>query len=103
MSWTVAQNESAVSTFYTLPLTEDAGSLFATFTRWPAGGVLNLTAPIPTANTTATLLGHAGALEWVPLVPGGAGVSITLPLFSPGAAPCDYAWAVRMTGILNAE
>ena len=102
MSWTVAQNESAVDTFYTLPLTEDAGSLFATFTRWPTGGVLNLTAPIPTTNTTATLLGHTGVLEWVPLVPGGAGISIALPVFSPGTAPCDYAWAVRLTGIMNA-
>ena len=103
MPWTVAQNESAVATFYTLPLDGNPGSLYATMIQWPSGGVLNLTAPIPTANTTATLLGHSGSLDWAPLVPGDSGVSITLPVFAPGTAPCDYAWSVRLTGILNAN
>lgn len=100
--WSVAQNESAVAAYYTQPLSGPPGTLYAITTAWPAEGVLNLTAPISSANTTAALLGYDGALAWSPLVPGGPGLSITLPLFAPGTAPCDYAWAIRLTDIANA-
>jgi len=51
--WSVCQNETATSVFYT----RKSDRLYAVFTEWPSGNVLEMQCPIATAKTEITMLG----------------------------------------------
>ncbi len=70
--------------------------VYAFFMAWPEDGRLHLGALAKTAESGATiekveLLGRAGALKFEH---SDRGLSVALP----AAAPCRYAWALRITG-----
>lgn len=93
-----AQNDTAAGVWYTsLPA---AGAVYAIATAWPAKGALTLTQPIPTASTTATLLGwDGGALTVTPTNGlGQPGLTVELPPLSP-SQPLQHAWTVKLVGV----
>jgi alpha-L-fucosidase len=98
-----AQNETAAAAWYTAASAAPGADVYALLLRWPAGGVLRLTAPVAGAGARATLLTAGGAVACaVAGAPGGApGVTITLPAYAPDLAGTgtDVAWAVRLEGV----
>jgi alpha-L-fucosidase len=90
------QNETAASAWYTASPT---GGVNAIITAWPAGGALSLATPVTGDETTAALLGY-GAVQWAPATAKGApGVTVALPNFGQGKAPCDNAWTIVFTNV----
>ncbi len=90
------QNETAAGAWYTA---SPGGQVNAIITAWPAGGALSLAFPVTGDATTATLLGF-GAVQWAPATAVGApGLTVTLPNFGQGMAPCENAWTVVLTNV----
>ena len=79
--------------------TSKTDATYAIALEWPSAGMLNLSAPIPTASTTVTLLGLPDVkLSWKTLVEHN-GIMITVPHLSVAELPCKWAWVFKMTDI----
>ena len=85
--WKHAQSETDVSTFYT----RKGRMLYAIFTEWPAGNVLNLRAP--TTVRKVFMLGLDGTLDWMM---NDDGVHISIPPLTPDQVPCQHAWVLKI-------
>jgi alpha-L-fucosidase len=96
-----AQNETAAAAWYTASSAAPGADVFALLLRWPAGGVLNLTAPVAGAAMRATLLTAGGGVACAIKGTGARGVTVTLPAYAPDLAGTgtDVAWAVRLEGV----
>lgn len=80
--WTVCQNETSSSVFYTTRKFQDKGSnsetrLYAIFTKWPTNNMLPLQCVVPTRATKISFVGiqhhdlsaeNANGLEYRPIV-----------------------------------
>jgi len=90
------QNDSTTPDIW---YTSKPGVTYAIALEWPTTGLLNLTCPIPMANTTITLLGLPDVkLSWTRLMPC-FGISITVPPLSVAELPCQWARVFRMTNV----
>jgi len=90
------QNETAANVSYTQRT--DLESVYAIFNYWPADFTVNLEYPQPGGSTVMTLLGSGMTLKYSY---NNGIVSIQLPVFTPDNFPCDYAWVIKMTNLLN--
>ncbi|XP_015750462.1 PREDICTED: alpha-L-fucosidase-like [Acropora digitifera] len=78
--------------------TSKAGAVYAISLEWPAKGVLNLSAPKPSASTKVTLLGLPSLkLNWKS---GKNGIMIMIPNLNIAELPCQWAWVFKMTGVM---
>ena len=86
---------SGAEVYYTAR--QQSGAVFAIFFSWPEeDGVLRLSLPRATAQTTATLLGTGERLLWA--VPEHAvGVSVTMGKRPPAGS--RWAWVVELGGL----
>lgn len=73
-------------------------AVYAMFLQWPEGGfaVLNEPALDPPRTAQVELLGY-GPLQWAPMKP--VGLQVLLPRLSVNQMPCQWAWALRLTGV----
>ena len=95
--WPVAQRENDTNTYYTRKL--DAPILHAIVLDWPEDNIVRLRAPTPAPSTVVTMLGYAQPLAWT--ADGAGGLAVTLPLFTPRTMPCQHAWTLRLSDIVN--
>jgi alpha-L-fucosidase len=117
--WNVCQNETLSSVFYT----KKEDRLYAIFLKWPSNNLLVLKCVTATDSTEVRFLGldasnaFGGLIPWTPLVSlkeselsrhrnaavadiqHSAGVEVMLPLLTPDVIPCQYAWALVITGV----
>ena len=128
--WSVAQNDTAASAFYTAataaaapeaaapaaaapaPAATPAGGagtaasvVYAILLAWPPSGAVTLVAPTGAANaTTVTLIGNgATQCAWQPRGAAGApGIVVTMPAIAPGSAlGATSAWVLRIVGLAD--
>lgn len=78
--WYTSQNNSA--------------SVYAILLDWPSSNQLSLGSPMTSSQTTVSMLGHQGNLQWKAGT-GGAGVVVSLPAIKP----CDWAWVLKFQKI----
>lgn len=73
--------------------------IYASLLSWPRTN-LTLAAPVPSANTTVTLVGYKGpAFQWLPLPT--QGLQVVVPNIHLDDIPCQWAWVLKLTNILN--
>jgi alpha-L-fucosidase len=88
------QNETATSTWYTAK----AGTVYATFLAWPAGGVLKLQQPVTSPTTQVQLLGFGQVTSWTSL--GASGLSVTLPAIPPSIPLAKFTgWTLALSNV----
>ena len=96
--WSVAQNDTAASAWYT----STSSAVYTILLAWPASGAVALVAPTGVAGATNITLvgGSAGSLAWVPLRAAGApGIVVTMPAVAPGSAlAAASAWTLKIEG-----
>jgi Alpha-L-fucosidase C-terminal domain len=121
--WNVCQNETSSSVFYT----KKDDRLYAIFLRWPFNNSLLLNCVTATESTEVRFLGiDASApvdrrIPWTPIVSlnesqqrhqrnaafeesqPSAGVEVMLPLLTPDVIPCQFAWALVITGFAESS
>jgi len=91
-----AQNDTASSVWYT----SKAQTVYAIALKWPDTGMLKLTVPKASANTTAYLLGDpTGKQLTIVADPSGTGLTITLPSLTVSQLPSLYAWTVKLSNV----
>ena len=73
---------------------DNATSVYAIILDWPSNNQLTLAVPTTSSQTTVTILGNQGNLQWKAGA-GGAGVVVTLP----AKKPCDWAWALKFQNV----
>lgn len=87
------KNES-VSVWYT----SKGPAVYAIFLHWPEDGALRLESPVPTSFTKVKMLGVQAELKWT--VSPGKGLLISLPALPLPALPAEFAWTVKLKGVL---
>jgi alpha-L-fucosidase len=126
--WTVCQNETASSAFYTTK----EGVLYAHFTEWPDSNILHLTRAVASQQTRITMLGlyddDKVALNWQGgrevspssttttttrdsrrlgnddyIIMEQTGIQVSLPVLNPAKVPCQHAWVLALTNIANID
>ena len=80
--------------------TSNAESVYAIVLVWPTNGTLLLGAPKPSVDTTTVrLLGYPKPFSWTSLSPGG--MNITMPTIPFYEMPCQWAWVLKIDGLMN--
>jgi len=93
-AWREQKDNVTAGVWYTARPQEKA--FFAIFFDWPLDGTLVLNEPVVVpGKTEVVLLGHK-PLKWEPAKP--AGLKIFLPQLNYSQMPCQWAWALRLTG-----
>ena len=79
--------------------TSKPGLTYAIVLEWPKADTLSLGVPVPTEETTVTLLGLPGVkFSWKQLSVD-KGIIITIPPLSVSDLPCQWAWVFRMSNV----
>ncbi|TNN78228.1 Plasma alpha-L-fucosidase [Liparis tanakae] len=92
-AWRVQQDAVTPKIWYTFKPQEN--SIFALLLEWPNNGSVILSEPVTQGHTQVMLVGH-GLLEWEPVKP--SGLRVLLPQLAIGQMPCQWAWALMLTG-----
>uniref|UniRef100_G1SR53 Alpha-L-fucosidase n=1 Tax=Oryctolagus cuniculus TaxID=9986 RepID=G1SR53_RABIT len=79
--------------------TSKGPAVYAIFLHWPEDGVLRLESPVPTSFTKMKMLGVQAELKWT--VSPGKGLLISLPALPLPALPVEFAWTVKLKGVLR--
>ncbi|KAM3871178.1 plasma alpha-L-fucosidase [Diretmus argenteus] len=90
-----AQNDSVTSNVWYTSRPQEK-TIFAILLEWPDDGSVILHDPLVTQGKTQVVLLGYGFLRWEPVKPGG--LRVLLPQLSVGQMPCQWAWALRLTG-----
>ena len=69
--------------------------VYAILLDWPDNNSLLLGVPNTSSNTTVTMLGHKGALQWKP-GQDDRGVFVDLPSLNTSQMPCRWAWVLKL-------
>lgn len=86
-----APGNAVVEAFFT----SKGDTLYAIVPHWPAKRLV--IRDLHTAgNTTVTMLGMKDRLRWTSKA---GNLSIDVPIVSPEAAPCQYAYVIKITGV----
>lgn len=95
------QNDSATTNvWYTSGQTNSSQpAVYAILLEWPLNNTLKLSAPITSTSTVINLLGYPDPLKYTPLQSGG--VIVNIPSIPTNLMPCQWAWALRLTGLKN--
>lgn len=72
--------------------------VYAILLEWPDNNLLKLGAPISSFGTTVTMQGYSGKISWTP-APDNKGINVQLPELNFQTMPCDWAWALKLTGL----
>jgi alpha-L-fucosidase len=96
--WTVCQFENATNVYYT----RNDKTLYVHVTQWPSKSILHLDCPVTSSKTRIQMLGlnSTEAINWTAKT-SFSGIQIHLPLLTPDIIPCQHAWVLEMTGIVN--
>jgi alpha-L-fucosidase len=82
--------------------TRKGDTLYVHMTQWPSQSVLHLSCPVTSSNTRVSMLGVSSdpdGLQWSG--DAFAGMNIELPLLTPDLIPCQHAWVLAISGVLN--
>ena len=71
--------------------------VYAIVLEWPDHDVLHLGAPNATSQSTVTMLGVPGQLQWSKAT--GGGIDVMMPQLSPSKVPCKCAWALALRSL----
>lgn len=82
---------------YTERLFEDKKNVYATALQWPSNNTLFLGAPIPTEQTTVSLLGLHLEIKWTKGKSGG--MNLIIPPIPYNQMPCKWAWVFKISGL----
>ena len=74
-------------------------AVYAILLNWPKTNSLKLSRPVTSHDTKVSLLGYPGQLEFKPIT--GGGINIHIPPIPGPEMPCQWAWALRLTGLKN--
>nr|XP_006012134.1 PREDICTED: plasma alpha-L-fucosidase [Latimeria chalumnae] len=92
-----AQNDTVTPGVWYTARPEEA-AVYAIFLHWPTTGYLTLGEPSASAGTSkVTLIGYSDPLKWLSL--GSKGMVVILPQLTLSQLPCQWGWALRLTGI----
>ncbi|XP_059907540.1 plasma alpha-L-fucosidase [Gadus macrocephalus] len=95
-AWRAQNDTLAPNVWYTYGPQRKA--VYAILLDWPKDGVVDLGAPVLSSpgRTQVEMLGY-GSLQWNPMKP--SGVQVRLPLLAFNQMPCQWAWALKITGV----
>ncbi|BFZ03722.1 hypothetical protein BsWGS_06761 [Bradybaena similaris] len=97
--WTYQNDTVAEGVWYTQNNRTQPAVIYASLLSWPRTN-LTLAAPVPSANTTVTLVGYKGpAFQWLPHPT--QGLQVVVPNIHLDDMPCQWAWVLKLTNILN--
>ncbi|ESP04763.1 hypothetical protein LOTGIDRAFT_211563 [Lottia gigantea] len=94
--WTTQNDTMVPDTWYT----KKDSTVYALVLTWPSNGVLSLSAPMPTSNTTVNMIGYSGQFEWQKR--SGGGIDIMFPNIPIDKLPVKYAWVLTLSNLENA-
>ncbi|KAH9502565.1 hypothetical protein Btru_069009 [Bulinus truncatus] len=95
------QNDTVTSgVWYTQNKKSNPAVVYAIALSWPESNQLQLGAPIPSSKTQVSLVGYNGpSFQWIPRSP--TGITVIIPPINLNDMPCRWAWAFKLTGIIN--
>ena len=74
-------------------------SVYAFFLNWPDNNIVELGAPVVSANTKVQLLGYNGPdLSYMNV---GKSLEVSIPYIPPSKMPCDYGWVLKFDNLKN--
>eukprot|EP00128_Syssomonas_multiformis_P004667 Colp12_sorted_trinity150504_noHs@22969 len=76
----------------------DSATVYALVLKWPETGVVQLPSPVLAADSTVSLLGYGGVVEYKAQV-GSPGVTVSFPPLPPQLMPCEHAWVLKLTQV----
>jgi len=91
--WRVQNDTIAGTVWYTART--DLGAVYATLLEWPTNGKQVLYAPIASKDTTVTLMGVPGRLNFTT----SPALTVTMPTLTPSQYPNPYAWVLKLTNV----
>lgn len=80
---------------YTSKKLESGTAVYAISLLWPKDNTLTLAAATATPQTTVSMLGYEGTLNWKSLGPSG-GIVVSIPQISVDQLPCQWAWVFKL-------
>ncbi|XP_071796490.1 alpha-L-fucosidase-like isoform X2 [Asterias amurensis] len=93
--WRAQNDTKTQGVWYTSKKQGNSIVVYAILLDWPDNNSLLLGVPNTSSNTTVTMLGHKGALQWKP----GQyerGVFVDLPSLNTSQMPCRWAWVLKL-------
>ncbi|CAG5117780.1 unnamed protein product [Candidula unifasciata] len=97
--WTYQNDTITEGVWYTQNNKTQPAVIYAHLLFWPRTN-LTLGAPVPSVKTTVTLIGYAGsAFQWSTHTT--PGLQIVVPNIHMSDMPCQWAWVLKLTDILN--
>jgi len=74
--------------------------VYAISLSWPTNNSIYLASPFPSVKTTVvSLLGYPNKLDWKPAPT--RGMIISLPQLSVSELPCQWAWTLKIEGLIQ--
>jgi len=73
--------------------------VYATSLAWPKDGQLLLAAVSSTQQTTVTILGYQGSLEWKSGAAGG--IVVDVQAIPENEIPCQWAWVFKLANLAD--
>jgi alpha-L-fucosidase len=85
---------------YTSKKSASGTAVYAISLAWPRNNKLTLAAAVATPQTTVSMLGYKGALNWKSLSPTG-GIVVLIPPIPTDQLPCQWAWVFKLENLAN--
>jgi len=83
---------------YTSKKSASGTSVYAISLAWPKDNMLTLAAATATKQTSVSLLGYTGNLNWTSLSPSG-GIIVSIPSISVDQLPSEWAWVFKLDNL----
>jgi len=92
--WRVQNDTAAQDIWYTQGR---SGEVYAIFRNWPVNNELLLTHPMELDGAIFQMLGLNQSLSYY--AEPNQGISIDLPVLTPGQLPCQWQWTIKIAGV----
>ncbi|KAH3819041.1 plasma alpha-L-fucosidase-like [Dreissena polymorpha] len=100
--WTYQNDSVNGDVWYTNRTTTESTTVYAITLSWPRNNSVYLGSPFPSKQTTVvSLLGYEHKLNWEPA--GDNGMIISLPQLSQSEYPCQWAWTLKLEGLIQKQ
>ncbi|XP_077982939.1 alpha-L-fucosidase-like [Glandiceps talaboti] len=92
--WKTQEDKATPNVWYTSKHIEGILVVYAIALDWPAGGIIQLHAPLISKQTRVYMLGYETPLSWKPVEP--QGLTIDVSTISFDKLPCQWAWTLKI-------
>uniref|UniRef100_A0A0B6ZTW4 alpha-L-fucosidase n=1 Tax=Arion vulgaris TaxID=1028688 RepID=A0A0B6ZTW4_9EUPU len=97
--WSHQNDSVAQNVWYTARTNGSAITIYAILLAWPEVGNLTLGYPVASSATNVSLVGYPQKFTYTAIT--GGGIKVNIPPIPANKMPCDWAWVLRLEGLVN--